>query len=142
MDRIIYLNEQKNRTDKWLKALGLQLPSAITKYGSINSISEKTNVVNSSISENSQSDTTRYSIDVDNLYSYNKLVSKPDMKIVAIDEDFARNGNIVDRKEILKQAKKENSVYVDDLKENVNITRNGILHFTEKTSFSDASRLI
>ena len=98
-----------------------------------NNIPQNSDVVNSSISENSQSDTTRYSIDVDNLYSYNNLVSKPDMKIVAIDEDFARNGNIVDRKEILKQAKKENSVYVDDLKENVNITRNGILHFTEKT---------
>lgn len=36
--KIYYVNEQKNRTDKWLKALGLQLPSAITKYGSINSI--------------------------------------------------------------------------------------------------------
>ena len=35
---IYYVNEQKNRTDKWLKALGLQLPSALTKYGSINSI--------------------------------------------------------------------------------------------------------
>ena len=35
---IYYINEQKNRTDTWLKALGLQLPSAITKYGPINSI--------------------------------------------------------------------------------------------------------
>ncbi len=46
--KIYYINEQKNRTDKWLKALGLQLPSAITTYGSINSISEKGEKVNTS----------------------------------------------------------------------------------------------
>ncbi len=36
--KIYYVNEQKNRTDTWLKALGLQLPSALTTYGSINII--------------------------------------------------------------------------------------------------------
>ena len=35
---IYYVNENKNRTEKWLQALGLQLPSAITKFGSITSI--------------------------------------------------------------------------------------------------------
>lgn len=46
---IYYINEQKERTDKWLKALGLQLPSAITKYGSINSISKNNNNVKYSL---------------------------------------------------------------------------------------------
>lgn len=69
----------------------------------------------------------------DKKYSYNELTSKPDMEIVSITEDFAKNGNAVDRKGILQQAKKTNCVYVKDLGENVNITRKGILHFTEKT---------
>ena len=34
---IYYICEDKKRTNKWLSALGLQLPSAITKYGSIDS---------------------------------------------------------------------------------------------------------
>lgn len=63
VDDVMYdlvVNEQKERTDKWLKALGLQLPSAITKYGSINNISENSKNVNTafSIGEN-----TRYSIE-------------------------------------------------------------------------------
>ena len=37
---IYYIDPQKQRTDTWLKALGLHLPSAITTYGSINSISD------------------------------------------------------------------------------------------------------
>ena len=40
------MNEQKNRTDKWLKALGLQLPSAITKYGSVDSLRNFSESVN------------------------------------------------------------------------------------------------
>lgn len=55
---IYYINEQKNRTDKWLKALGLQLPSALTKYGSINSIP------NSSENVNTNSSTRENSIDI------------------------------------------------------------------------------
>ena len=38
---------KKNRTDKWLKALGLHLPSALTKYGSINIIPDSTEKSNS-----------------------------------------------------------------------------------------------
>lgn len=38
--RIYYVNENKNRTENWLKALGLQLPSAITKFGPIASIND------------------------------------------------------------------------------------------------------
>ena len=47
---IYYVNENKNRTDKWLSALGLQLPSAITKYDSINRISENSE----NVKENSE----------------------------------------------------------------------------------------
>ena len=34
----LYLNEDKNRTDKWFQALRLQLPARETKYGSIRKI--------------------------------------------------------------------------------------------------------
>ena len=37
---ILYLNEDKNRTDKWLQALRLQLPAGVTKYGSIGKITQ------------------------------------------------------------------------------------------------------
>ena len=46
--KIYYVCDEKNRTDNWLKALGLQLPSAITKYGSINSIPEISQKINTS----------------------------------------------------------------------------------------------
>lgn len=36
---ILYVDENKKRTDNWLKLLRLQLPSRITNYGSIDSIS-------------------------------------------------------------------------------------------------------
>lgn len=48
--KIYYINEQKSRTDNWLKALGLQLPSAITKYDSINRISDLNGSVNPKMS--------------------------------------------------------------------------------------------
>ena len=43
---IYYVNDNKKRTDKWLKALGLQLPSALTKYGSIDIISDTIEKIN------------------------------------------------------------------------------------------------
>ena len=39
--KIHYVNENKNRTENWLKALGLQLPSALTKFGPISSVYEQ-----------------------------------------------------------------------------------------------------
>ena len=53
---IYYINENKNRTDKWLSALGLQLPSAITTYDSINRITEISEKVNN---ENSVRDSVK-----------------------------------------------------------------------------------
>lgn len=49
--KIYYVNEQKNRTDNWLKALGLQLPSAITKFGPINTIEYRPETVKSKSNE-------------------------------------------------------------------------------------------
>ncbi len=37
-DVIKYINPDKNRTNSWLSALGLQLPSSITNYGSIDNV--------------------------------------------------------------------------------------------------------
>lgn len=45
--QIYYVNEDKNRTDGWLQALGLQLPSAVTKLGSIGKIADLNGNVNS-----------------------------------------------------------------------------------------------
>jgi len=80
---ILYVNPDKNRTDSWLKLLGLQLPSRLTNYGSISSVTYvdenvKGNVTfgkeptktamqaafekagyNTSISENSKNDTDK-----------------------------------------------------------------------------------
>ena len=37
---VLYVNEDKNRTDKWLQTLRLQLPAGVTKYGSIGKITQ------------------------------------------------------------------------------------------------------
>lgn len=50
--KIRYIESDKKRTNTWLSALGLQLPSAITKYGSISKISLEDGFVN--ISQNSK----------------------------------------------------------------------------------------
>lgn len=47
---ILYVDPNKKRTDAWLHALGLQLPSAITTYGSISSIARVARDVNGNIS--------------------------------------------------------------------------------------------
>ena len=43
---VLYLDENKKRTDPWLMSLGLQLPSGQPVYGSIGSILYKGNSVN------------------------------------------------------------------------------------------------
>ena len=44
--RIYYINENKNRTEEWLQALGLQLPSAVTKLGSTARVADLNSKVN------------------------------------------------------------------------------------------------
>ena len=105
-----------------------------------NNISQKTNVVNSSISENSQSDTTRYSLDIDNSYSYNNLVSKPDMEITFIDDKKTYEPTRDVRKSLVSTAIKnaiafgktnENgnvSVYVNDIGTDVVLSKHSLAH--------------
>ena len=53
---IRYIEPNKKRTNKWLSALGLQLPSATTKYGSINKITNEYQNVNKTLKQNRNSD--------------------------------------------------------------------------------------
>lgn len=53
--QIYFVNEDKNRTDGWLQALGLQLPSAVTKLGSIGKIADLNGNVNS-LSDQTETD--------------------------------------------------------------------------------------
>lgn len=73
---IYYVNENKNRTEKWLQALRLQLPSAITKFGSISSISGSEAEVNQKFSRRKQTEADRMQID----QQYLAAVEKGDMK--------------------------------------------------------------
>ena len=57
--RIYYVNENEKRTGTWLKALGLQLTSALTTYGSIDSITKNPPKSNSSGKKSSD---LRYSL--------------------------------------------------------------------------------
>ena len=50
---ILYIELQKNRTDSWLSALGLQLPVGLTKYGSIGKVIYYTNIVKDQDNEQS-----------------------------------------------------------------------------------------
>ena len=45
--QIYFVNDDKNRTEGWLQALRLQLPSAVTKLGSIGKIADLNSKVNS-----------------------------------------------------------------------------------------------
>ena len=106
---IYYINEQKERTDKWLKALGLQLPSAITKYDSINSISKNNKNV-------------KYSLRDTNNYSYDELISKPDMEITYVNDQATYKPTKETRKNLDNDAMKNavgissdnNRYYYDD----------------------------
>ncbi|WP_256131884.1 hypothetical protein [Anaerovorax odorimutans] len=43
---ILFVNPNKNRTDAWLRASGLQLPVGLTKYDSISKVTYYDDVVN------------------------------------------------------------------------------------------------
>ena len=49
---VYYVNQNKSRTEKWLQALGLHLPSAITKFGSIKRIPNVEAEVNGIVPQN------------------------------------------------------------------------------------------
>ena len=54
--QIYFVNENKNRTEGWLQALGLQLPSAVTKLDSINRIADLNSKVNRITMENKENE--------------------------------------------------------------------------------------
>ena len=97
------------------------------------SIAQKSNTVNTIISENSENSTEKYS---DRDYSYDNLVSKPDMKVTQIGTEAPSN-----RADIVFEAKRNASkigkfnvkdgsvsVYVDDIGTDVVIGKKGLLH--------------
>ena len=51
------MNQNKSRTEKWLQALGLHLPSAITKFGSIKRIPNVEAEVNGNLLKSSRNQT-------------------------------------------------------------------------------------
>lgn len=55
-NKILYIDPDKSRTNKWLSALRLQLPSATTTYGSINKVTQPSEKINTKLSTDSDSD--------------------------------------------------------------------------------------
>lgn len=107
--------------------------SLIKTSTSDRSISQSVTTVNTNISEKSKNSTEKYS---DRDYSYDNLVSKPDMKVTQIGTEAPSN-----RADIVFEAKRNASkigkfnvkdgsvsVYVDDIGTDVVIGKKGLLH--------------
>jgi len=61
--KLLYIDPNKNRTNSWLTSTRLQLPVAVTNYGSIDTVSQSDTAVKASIRENGEKDTgVRFSI--------------------------------------------------------------------------------
>ena len=135
---IRYVNENKSRVDDWLKVNRLQLPlpnsqsdSAVEKEQellSTNSISENSENVN----RESEKSFSKFS----DRYTYDSLVSKPDMKVTRIDESKtpkSRADIVVDAKKNAakigaKHADGGISVYVKDAQKSVLLSKSGLVH--------------
>lgn len=74
--QIYFVNENKNRTEGWLQALGLQLPSAVTKLGSISKIAGLNSKVNRMTEKNSDIRYSRELETVEELRQQNELLKK------------------------------------------------------------------
>lgn len=74
--RIYYINENKNRTEEWLQALGLQLPSAVTKLGSIAKIADLNSKVNRITEKKSDIRYSRELETIEELKQQNELPKK------------------------------------------------------------------
>ena len=74
--RIYYINENKNRTEEWLQALGLQLPSAVTKLGSIAKIADLNSKVNRITEKKSDIRYSRELETIEELKQQNELLKK------------------------------------------------------------------
>ncbi len=81
--KIYYVNEQKNRTDTWLKALGLQLPSALTKLGSINSIPQPAEKSNSSSEKSLENSSDKqFALPIEDYYANGEEFATPTINTV------------------------------------------------------------
>lgn len=111
--QIYYVNEDKNRTDGWLQALGLQLPSAVTKLGSIGEIADLNGNVNTGNEDTVFSEDIRYSqrtregTQVDRLAKQNEVLGK-EVEYLKQLVQIQKNGNrdhILDRNSVRQQAR-------------------------------------
>jgi len=129
--RIRYIDEDKNRTDAWSKALGLQLPSASTIIGSDNSISDSSENSNTKfgtpVTRFSMADEIEETPDLVALHNVTeeKLRSimelgglpMPSIAIVKAADGHAKYGPITflfDKSTIDPQADRRNRVYGSD----------------------------
>lgn len=111
--QIYYVNEDKNRTDGWLQALGLQLPSAVTKLGSIGKITDLNGNVNTGNEDTVFSEDIRYSqrtregTQVDRLAKQNEVLGK-EVEYLKQLVQIQKNGNrdhILVRNSVRQQAR-------------------------------------
>lgn len=81
---LLYIDNNKKRTNNWLSACGLQLPLGLTNYGLLNKITYYTTNVKDEINKNAFTDALerakhnniRYSIDIDDSY-FDALYNEP-----------------------------------------------------------------
>lgn len=149
---ILYIEPNKNRTNNWLRALGLQLPVGLTKYGSIGKLTYYRDVVNNmsndkeptameiAMEKAKRSSEKKFSLKEDTDITYDSLVKKPDMRTVEIKEyDLSPYQGIKPRetaKKIRDFLKHKNgvegtqilSVWNQDQKKNMEIGIEGLKH--------------
>ena len=135
--RIYYINENKNRTEEWLQALGLQLPSAVTKLGSTARVADLNSKVNRITEKKSN---IRYSrelttdgrvaavVDEDivsnlDLSNWNQVTKETAQVVLAVDEIEDLPGSVrptADKAAERKYPGKSSSIKVAELLELVN----------------------
>lgn len=134
-DKVLFSDRVTNPTEKEVdgKVPRANRASLIKTSTSDRSISQSVTTVNTNISEKSKNSTEKYS---DRDYSYDNLVSTPDMKVTQIGTEAPSN-----RADIVFEAKRNASkigkfnvkdgsvsVYVDDIGTDVVIGKKGLLH--------------
>ncbi len=129
---IRYVDSNKKRTNTWLSKLRLQLPSQITKYGSINSISDEYKNIN----KKSKNEDIRYQ---SRNYTYDELAKKSDITIPV--KNAINMLEFTDRRSIVNKAmdnlqsykgvelRRNNPVITNlDTRDKIQITNEGIRH--------------
>lgn len=140
----LYMNKFDYKKKKSAETLHLQntdahTPKAGVSQTSIDNVPQKDTTVNS----NDMQDKTRYSLK-EHPYSYKTLTSKPDMKIIEIDDKKDYAPNKPTREDVVNNAlvsalsvgHKDRSgnifVYVDDIDTNVMVSKRGLRHSLDR----------